>query len=287
MNMDSNIATMLSRYQCRNAQDYEYALKEIIQETALSGLARGGFFKQAAFTGGTALRIFYNLPRFSEDLDFSLILPDPSFQLSAYLPAVKDELASVGFQMEITSKKSTPTSPVQSAFLKGNTLQVLLKFTPIRPPVSGIPASAVIRIKLEIDTNPPAGAQYEEKSSFLPHPYIARLLDAPSLLATKLHAVLARKFLKGRDFYDYIFYLQKKIPVNLILLENALRQTGQWTNIKPLAIHDLQLLLIEKFKATDFQAAKTDVAPFIRDTNELFAWSKELFVDSVKMLCSS
>ena len=283
--MDSNIATMLSRYQCKNAQDYEYALKEIIQETALSGLARGGFFKQAAFTGGTALRIFYNLPRFSEDLDFSLLLPNPSFQLEAYLPTVKDELASVGFQMEVTGKKNQTQGPIQSAFLKENTLQLLLKFTPITPPVTGIPASAVIRVKLEIDTNPPAGARYEEKASFLPHPYIARLLDAPSLFATKLHAILARSFLKGRDFYDYIFYLQRNVPVNLMLLENALRQTGQWANTEPLAIHDLQQILLDKFKATDFQAAKTDVAPFIRNTNELFAWSKELFTDSVRRLC--
>lgn len=283
--MDSNIATMLSRYQCKTAQDYEYALKEIIQETALSGLARGCFFKQAAFTGGTALRIFYNLPRFSEDLDFSLLLPNPSFQLEAYLPTVKDELASVGFKMEVTGKKNQTQGPIQSAFLKESTLQLLLKFTPITPPVTGIPASAVIRVKLEIDTNPPAGAKYEEKASFLPHPYIARLLDAPSLFATKLHAILTRSFLKGRDLYDYIFYLQRNVPVNLMLLENALRQTGQWTNTEPLAIHDLQQLLLDKFKATDFQAAKTDVAPFIRNTNELFAWSKELFTDSVQRLC--
>ena len=282
--MDTNIKVMLDRYHCQNAMEYEQALKEIIQETAMSGLARSGFFKEAAFTGGTALRIFYGLPRFSEDLDFSLLSPNPEFVLSKFLPTVKAELLSVGFEMEVQNKSHHAGSAIQSAFLKENTLKILLQFTSLKPPVSGIHANAVIRIKLEIDTNPPAGAHYEEKASFLPNPYIARLMDAPSLLATKLHAILARSFNKGRDYYDYVFYLQRQIPVNLILLGNALRQTGHLTSEVILDLPALRSMLAAKFASIDFQAMKSDVLPFVKDSSELSFWSETLFTASLERL---
>ncbi len=77
---------MLKTYDINNIYDRKNAMKEIMQEIVLCGLSRAGFFKKAAFYGGTALRIFYGLDRFSEDLDFSLETADPAFDLSAYFP---------------------------------------------------------------------------------------------------------------------------------------------------------------------------------------------------------
>lgn len=275
------IESMLAKYNCKNIVDYRNALKEIIQEVALCGLARGGFFEKAAFYGGTALRIFYGLDRFSEDMDFSLKSPDPEFDLTAYFNALKNELEATGFDITIEAKSKNHWTSVQSAFMKGNTLQHLLKVTPLVPPISGVPNNEILKIKFEVDTNPPAGASYQNKYALLPSPYAARLYDEPSLFAGKLHAVLCRAWqnrVKGRDFYDYVWYLSRGIKVNISHLQKRLEQSGHWNEADGnLTIDKLKQMLCERFGNIDFNDAKNDVSKFIGDQHKLDLWSPEFF----------
>jgi hypothetical protein len=275
------VQKMLERYECRNNDERRDALKEIVQEITLVALGRAGFFSHAAFYGGTALRIFHGLERFSEDLDFSLTEPDPAFDLGIYLPAVRDELGSFGFDMEVTQKPKSADSAVQSAFIKGGTLIHLIKIAAVEPPVPGVPKNEQLKIKFEVDTDPPAGAGFEVKYRLSPIPYSVRLYDPPSLFAGKLHALLCRNWkqrVKGRDFFDYVWYLSQNVPVNVGHLEARMRQSGHWSGPKSLDRESLLALLDGRFSAVDFARAKADVIPFIRDSRSVELWSRDFFV---------
>lgn len=281
MSVPSAIQTMLDRYQCRNNDERRDALKEIIQEIALIGLGRGRFFSRAAFYGGTALRIFHGLDRFSEDLDFSLDAPDTAFDLSVYLPFIRDELAAWGFEMEVEPRVKSHESAVQSAFIKGGTLIHFIKIASVQPPVLGVHPNEILKIKLEIDTDPPPGAGYEIKYGLSPTPYAVRLYDPPSLFAGKIHALLCRSWkerVKGRDFYDYVWFLGQGVPVNLRYLEALLRQTGAWTVPEALSLEVLLRMLEERFSSINIAQAKADAAPFLKDTRSLDLWSSDFFI---------
>ena len=217
--MMSSIQSMMERYQPQNAEAYRNALKEIVQEIALHGMSKSGFFQEGAFYGGTALRIFYGLHRFSEDMDFSLVHPNPSFALSDYLPAVEEELSAVGLKMRVEQKNKTKVTDIQSAFIKGGTLiQIISIQQTDEVLIPGIHKQEQLKIKLEVDTNPPPGAGFELRYALRPVPYVVRLYDKPSLFAGKIHAVLCRNWarrIKGRDLYDYVWYLSQDTPVNL------------------------------------------------------------------------
>ena len=126
--MNRVIEAMLDRYKPQNNEERENAIKEIMQEIVLAGLSRGGFFDKAAFYGGTCLRIFHGLNRFSEDLDFALLEKNPNFQLEAYFPALEKEFQSYGIDIIIESKNKDEKNAIQSAFLKGNTLMLMMSF---------------------------------------------------------------------------------------------------------------------------------------------------------------
>ncbi|MGE0074239.1 MAG: nucleotidyl transferase AbiEii/AbiGii toxin family protein, partial [Sphaerochaetaceae bacterium] len=229
---------------------------------------------------GTALRIFHGLDRFSEDMHFSLQSKDPNFMLEKYLPTIEKELESYGFSLEARFKPKQHLSAVQSAFLKGNTLVHMVGILSLSPPVAGIPSNELMKIKIEIDTNPPKGATFEQKYKLLPQPYAVLLYDKPSLFAGKLHAMLCRNWRhreKGRDFYDYIWYLSEGIPVNIGHLEARMRQSGHWTETGPLQIQTVQELLLRRFENLDFQRVKRDVMPFIAHPASLDIWSREFF----------
>lgn len=277
----SPVGKMLERYQCRNNEERREALKEIVQEITLVALGRADFFSRAAFYGGTALRIFHGLERFSEDLDFSLEKPDRSFDLAMYLPAVRDELGAYGFEMDVDQKQKTEYRAVQSAFIKGGTLIHLVKLASIIPPVSGVAANEQLKIKFEVDTDPPTGATYEVKYRLSPIAHSVRLYDPPSLFAGKLHAILCRDWehrVKGRDFYDYVWYLSHNIQLNIAHLESRMRQTGHWSGDRELDREELLRLLEDRFSTLDFKQAKYDVLPFIKDSRVLDLWSKEFFI---------
>lgn len=227
--MNSIMTEMLKKYQENGDTDKKNAIKEIMQEIVLCGLSRAGFFKQAAFYGGTALRIFYGLDRFSEDLDFSLISSDSDFDLSSFFPILRKEIASYGLNVDISEKKKSAESAIRSAFLKGNTQEHMLLFYASEQAVSGIAKDEVIKIKFEVDTNPPDGATFETKYRLLPAPYEVKLYDTPSLFAGKVHAVICRAWksrVKGRDLYDYVFYLSRGACLNTEHLKSRLVQSS-------------------------------------------------------------
>jgi predicted nucleotidyltransferase component of viral defense system len=283
--MHSAIENMLEAYNCQTTDDYKNALKEIVQEIALLGLYRGGFFNKAAFYGGTALRIFYGLDRFSEDLDFSLLEPDLNFDLATYSAAVQDELGAFGLDMTVTEKIKKNDSPVKSAFIKGGTQIHLLQIASITPPVTGVVAREQIKIKLEVDTDPPAGAEFESKYQLNPVPYYVRLYAPSSLFAGKVHAILCRGWMsrvKGRDFYDYVWYLSKGIAVNMSHLKARMIQSGHLTVEEPWDEMTLRQRLDERFQNVNFEQAKNDVLAFIKNPDVLSLWSTDFFQSITK-----
>ena len=274
------IQDMLKAYDCRTEDDYRHALNEIVQEIALLGLYRGGFFAKAAFYGGTALRIFYGLDRFSEDLDFSLLKSDPAFDLSSFTQVVQDELGAYGLEMTVQEKIKRNDSPVKSAFIKGGTQMHLLKIASVQPPVSGINPREQLRIKLEVDTEPPGGATFEMKYQLRPVPYSVRLYAPSSLFAGKVHALLCRSWktrVKGRDFYDYVWFLSQSIPVSLAHLAERMKQTGHLSADGVLTEAGLKDRLRKRFAAIDFAQARKDVLPFIKNSEAVHLWSADFF----------
>ena len=175
--MTTPVQQMIEKYGCKNTAEYKNALKEVIQEVALCGLSRGGFFNKAAFYGGTALRIFYGLDRFSEDMDFSLLSKDETFEIDSYFSYLREELLANGFEFSVERKEKSSESDVQSAFIKGGTLTHLLKIMPANEKVLGVTDTELIKIKFEIDTNPPEGAKFETKYALLPIPYLVQMYD--------------------------------------------------------------------------------------------------------------
>lgn len=284
--MNSVIENMLSKYEIKNSTDETNAMKEIIQEIVLCGLSRGGFFDVAAFYGGTALRIFYGLNRFSEDLDFALLKPDKSFDLTKYFSYIEKEVKAYGFNLEIITKEKSKESNITSAFLKGDTKEHLLKFFP-NENMQNITSLRDIKIKFEVDTNPPSGASYEFKYKLLPSPHQIRLYDEASLFAGKIHAVLCRgwnKRIKGRDLYDYVFYLSKGATVNKELLKQKLIESKIENIGDSFDINMIRKLLNEKFKQIDYKSAKEDVIPFIEDKKSIDIWNEEFFIEITREL---
>lgn len=278
--MNNVLNEMLRKYQTGGVSDKKNTIKEIMQEIVLCGLSRAGFFQKTAFYGGTALRIFYGLDRFSEDLDFSLMETDDSFELSDYFPTLRKEIAAYGLNVEISEKQKTKESAIRSAFLKGNTKEYMLLFYASDPITSGIAGDEKIKIKFEVDTNPPNGATFEHKYRLLPAPYEVTLYDMPSLFAGKAHAVICRSWknrIKGRDLYDYIFYISRGAALNTEHLKARLVQSDAWKQEDDFTIDDAKKLLCSRFDTINFEQAKEDVRPFIKDTGFLSLWSADFF----------
>lgn len=287
MKMNSVIETMLGKYNPKNNEERENAAKEIIQEIALAGLSRGGFFEKAAFYGGTCLRIFYGLNRFSEDLDFALLEKDPDFRLSDYFPSLEREFASYGIEIRAEEKKKAFDSDVQSAFLKGNTLALMMTFFPKSEDARKIISNQKMKIKFEVDTDNPKGGRTETKFRLLPAPYQVRVFGESTLFAGKIHAIICRNYknhVKGRDYYDYLFYIGKGSAFNLEYLENKLKNTEAIAQNEKLTLEKVKEMLKARFETVDYESAKKDVSNFINDKSGLSLWKKELFLVTLNEL---
>src|SRR3989338_6968623 len=266
--MHEPIKQMLQKYPCHTEQEYLNALKEIFQEIALLGLWRAKFYEHAAFYGGSALRILYGLDRFSEDLDFTLLKPNKKFNLASYNQAIVDELASYGFEVKVIHKTKNVPTPIKSAFIKADTKKQLLEIDMPGDLVKKFHRMHTIKIKMEVDTDPPGKFSTEAKTLLQPIPFSVSSLTLPDLFAGKIHALLCRpwvKRVKGRDWYDFVWYTARKIPVNLTHLKERLVQSEAWPKKQKLTIEDLKILLNQKIARTDFNQAKKDVLPFVRD----------------------
>ena len=285
--MNNIIEQMLYKYDIKNTNDEINAFKEIIQEIVLSGLSRGNFFNEAAFYGGTALRIFYNLDRFSEDLDFALLEPNKDFDISKYFNYIQKELKAYGINLNITTKEKSFDSNITSAFLKGDTLELILKFFPSEEEHKYNQILKNLKIKLKVDINPPLGATYEDKYKLLPSPHQIKLYDKESLFAVKIHAILCRGWnnrVKGRDLYDYIFFLASDTKVNIELLKNKLIESNYIIEKEKFDINELKKIIINKFEKIDYTKAVEDVKPFIKNIDNLNLWNKEFFIEITNKL---
>ena len=278
--MKTILEQMVEAYQPKNNEEKRNVVKEVMQEITLCALSKAGFFDVAAFYGGTALRIFYGLDRFSEDLDFSLMMKNKDFDLSTYVPSLKRIVQSFGLNVEVEIKHKTLDSAIQSAFLKGDTIEQFLLFYP-NDLVTGINKNEKVKIKFEIDTMPAGLATYETKYRLLPMPYSIKLYDEASLFSGKIHALICRSWksrVKGRDLYDYVFYLTRNTKFNLDHLREKLIESHYISQEDKFDVDFVKALLIARFNEIDFNDAKKDVLPFITDTSILDIWSKEFFI---------
>ena len=285
--MNDVLKTMLDKYNPTNDEERENAIKEIMQEIALAGLSRGGFFNYAAFYGGTCLRMFYGLNRFSEDLDFALLTKDKSFSLEKFFPSLKKEFLSYGIDIEIETKPKKEEKEIKSAFLKGNTLMLMMSFYPNNDSSHKIIKFQVIKIKFEVDVDNPLGGITETKYRLLPAPYEVLTFDEATLFAGKIHAIICRDYpnrVKGRDFYDYLFYIGKGSKFNLKYLENKLKNTGVIDESVTLSLDMVKDLLKERFNKVDYELAKKDVVTFIENKESLSVWKKDLFLSTLDQL---
>lgn len=273
------ILERLRNYSATTDQQLVNAAKEILQELALLGLSRSGFFKQAAFHGGTALRIFYGLQRFSEELDFALIVPDPAYDITKLLKPLELELETWGLEVELVNR-SKLSNAVQKAFLKVSSLGVELRL------VSALPASQKFNVKIELDTNPPLGALCQNRLCEYPVDFYVVCHDEPTLFSGKIHALLCREYIKGRDWFDLLFYLTRKTRFNLPYLINALLQTGPYADQlreREISLEWVILELIAKINTVDFEAIKVDVQPFVVDPKTLEIWSRDFFLQKIDL----
>ena len=279
--MQHAVEEMLERYHCKTLEDYKYALKEVIQEITLLGLYRGNFFDKAAFYGGTAIRILNGLQRFSEDIDFSLLEATSDFDMQPYCKFVEQELQSFGFDVDVQYKQKRIDTNIESAFIKTNTSILLMNIGLNEQIVRQVPANELLKIKMEIDTTPPGGAETEVKYLLNPIPFHVRVYKQSYLFAGKVHALLCRQWggsrVKGRDLYDYVWYLSKEIPLNASHLQARMRQTGHLKGKELLDSDGTKELLLEKFHAIDYKQAVNDVLPFIKNAVELQVWSEDFF----------
>ncbi|MGK5086704.1 nucleotidyl transferase AbiEii/AbiGii toxin family protein [Bdellovibrionota bacterium FG-2] len=285
--MASPIESLLQKYWPKNAQEYENALKEVMQELTLAGLSRAKFFDKGAFYGGTALRVFYGLPRFSEDLDFTLFKTDPGFKLKPYFSVIQQTLESFGFDVVIEEVTKGESRKVESAFLKANTQIHLLKISAASALARKVQSNKLMAVKFEVDVYPPVGFETEVKPLFPPITASVTVLKSSSLFAGKMHAVLFREWknrVKGRDFYDLLWFLGQNIPLNLRYLGQKMQEGGKLAKDASLTRETVVSLLEEKIASLDWDKAKSDVTQFLRTPVEVEPWSQEFFMSVIPRL---
>ncbi len=279
------IKEWIAEYQPTNEEELFAALREIMQEITLAGLARTDFFENAAFYGGTALRIFYGLDRFSEDLDFSLLNTNEAFSLEPYFSAIQTEFAALGITVSFREKEKTKRTAIESAFLKTETiwtelvLEAILKQT-------GIRSNKSIKIKIEIDRNPPVGFKTEQKLLLRPFSFYVKCYTRPSLFAGKLHALLFRKWnkrVKGRDWYDLEWYIKQRIPLDTNHFLQRAIASNDWKDTK-ITSDQINNLLQQKIENVSISSIKEDVVRFIYNDSNLDIWSAAYFKDLVDQM---
>lgn len=274
--MSSIFDQMISRYPIETRDDELNALHEVMQQITLAALYRNGFFNEAAFYGGTCLRIFHKLERFSEDMDFSLVKTNKNFTLEPYFEAITREFISLGRNVEIARKEKKSASKVESAFLKDNTEMYNIAFQTERS----------IKIKIEVDKDPPLNFQTESKLLMLPFSFMTRCFTIPCLYAGKMHALLFRNWrnrVKGRDWYDFEWYVRNNHPLNFVHFKERARQSGNINN-NQFSKEQFISLLKEKIKSTKIEMVKADVQPFIKNQKALEIWSTEYFLQLAEMI---
>ncbi|MBS5528235.1 MAG: nucleotidyl transferase AbiEii/AbiGii toxin family protein [Prevotella sp.] len=271
--MNEVYQNMLSAYDLTTDQAKRNAIFEVNQQVILSGLYNGGFFDKAAFYGGTCLRIFHGLQRFSEDMDFSLIKPDKEFDFTQYFQPVIDEFAAIGRRVEIRKKDKSNFGKVESAFLKDNTDVYDISFQ----------TEKSVKIKIEVDTNPPLLFSTEQKLLLEPRSFMTRCFTLPDLFAGKMHALVYRSWknrVKGRDWYDFEWYVRNRVALDFAYLQERIKEFNGCEKSEEEFLADLR----QRLSSADINQVKSDVLPFIKNTKELEIWSNEYFQQLMNMI---
>lgn len=271
--MNEIYSQMLSTYEQTTELQKRNAIFEVNQQVILAGLYNGGFFDVAAFYGGTCLRIFHGLQRFSEDMDFSLLAPNDNFDFTKYFQPIIDEFAIVGREVEIKKKDKKSFGKVESAFLKDNTDVYDITFQ----------TEKSVKIKIEVDTMPPLNFNTEQKLLLLPESFMVRCFTLPDLFAGKMHALVYRAWknrLKGRDWYDFEWYIRHNIPLDFTHLNERILQLNREHISKDLFLDKLK----KRLSTADINQVKADVLPFVRNPKELDIWSNDYFIQLAGMI---
>ena len=271
--MNDIFQNMLSAYDLSTDQAVRNATFEVNQQVILAGLNQGGFFDKAAFYGGTCLRIFHGLQRFSEDMDFSLLNPDSEFDFTMYFQPIIDEFAAIGRTVDIKKKDKKNFGKVESAFLKDNTDVYDISFQ----------TEKSIKIKIEVDTNPPLRFSTEQKLLMEPRSFMTRCFTLPDLFAGKMHALVYRAWknrVKGRDWYDFEWYVRNRIPLDFKHLQERIKEFNGCEKTKEEFLEDLK----ERLGTSDIKQVKADVLPFLKNPNELDIWSNDYFLQIMNLI---
>ncbi len=279
------IKAWIEEYNPKNEEEVLSAMREIMQEITLAGLSRTDFFEQAAFYGGTALRIFYGLDRYSEDLDFSLLKKNASFSLEPYFAAITTEFEANGIRVSIKEKNKRIKTAIESAFLKQDTIWKELVLEDIVKQ-AGIKSNKSIKIKMEVDCNPPQGFDTEEKLLLRPFSFYVKCFTKSSLFAGKVHALLFRKWknrVKGRDWYDLEWYIKNSIPLSKAHFLQRAKDTGDWQK-STISNQEILQLLQNRIETISIENVKEDVVRFIRNDASIKIWSKSYFLDLIEQL---
>jgi predicted nucleotidyltransferase component of viral defense system len=279
------IKQWIQEYEPKTQNDAEQALRQIMQEIALAGLQRSGFFEKAAFYGGTALRIFYGLDRFSEDLDFSLLEPEEGFSLEPFLYGIETEFKALGMKVSVKEKIKTKATNIDSAFLKAETAWKELVLENIIPQ-ENLARYPNLRVKIEVDLQPPTGFNTEEKLLLQPFSFYVKCFRLPDLFAGKMHALLFRKWklrVKGRDWYDMEWYIRKGVPLHLRHFLERTRDSGDWTG-ETISKEQFMELIRKKINEVSLERVKEDVVRFIPNEDALAIWSTAYFNDLTKKI---
>lgn len=268
------IEEWLKSYNPQSSLELQNAKREVFQEITLSGLNRAGFFEHACFYGGTALRIFYNLDRYSEDLDFSLLRKNLDFSLVDCIPYIENEFATLGLSTITKIKEKKSFSVIESAFLKDNTnwYQLDVGFTGH--------SQKKLKIKLEVDRDPPLNFRIESKLLTRPYTQYINCMVKEHLFAGKMHALLFRAWVnneKGRDWYDLMWYIKMGIPLGLHHFNSRAEQTchlidGNFYNEK-----SLKEALHRRIEKLNLEMALIDIKRFVYEKREIDIWSKDYF----------
>ncbi|MBW6482313.1 MAG: nucleotidyl transferase AbiEii/AbiGii toxin family protein [Vicingaceae bacterium] len=279
------IKEWIAEYNPQNEEEMVAALREIMQEITLAGLSRTDFFEKAAFYGGTALRIFYGLDRYSEDLDFSLLKPDSNFSIEPYFKAIIYEFKSLGLTVGIKEKKKTNQTAIDSAFLKAETIWQEIVLEDIIKEI-GVRSNKTLKIKIEVDRQPSLNFKTEEKLLLRPFSFYVKCFTKPSLFAGKMHALLFRKWknrVKGRDWYDLEWYIKKGIPLDVNHFLTRAKDTNDWQE-DSISNEQILELLDTKIKSVSFSNIKEDVVRFIQNDAILTIWNPEYFKDLIEKI---
>lgn len=283
----NTIEELLNSYGPKSLDETKLRFRELLQQIVLIGLSKANFFKYASFYGGTALRIFYSLNRYSEDLDFTLNQKEDNFSLEPFIKKIKEVAEGYGIQLDIETKPKQILTPIESAFAKLNTYQTFIALKLDDNLTKLLHKDETIKVKFEVDCNPALGFSCDSKWLDVPEFANVKVLDIESLFAGKIHAIICRNYknnVKGRDYYDFLFYIRKRVKPNLTYLKNKLIESGTIEENERFDTERLKTILKAQFEIVDFNQAKQDAERFVINNEDLSYFSKDLFISLLDRL---